>query len=222
MGRVNTTVSSTHCSKSTLPDRAGRGLALCLVLLLWVGLMGLGRPAHAATAGEVQEMRLERDEDSLSLQAVLAFELPALAEDALRKGIPMYFVTEAEVTRSRWYWSDQRIAKAERYLRLSYQPLTRRWRLNVSSEPFDPSGLGVMVGQNFEDLPEVLAAMQRISRWKIAPASAVETGTAYQLQLRFRLDLSQLPRPLQIGALGRSGWNLSFSRGQRWVAEAAP
>ena len=63
--------------------------------------------------------------------------------------------------------------------------------------------------------------MQRIVRWKIAPAAAIDPQEQYQVQLRFRLDLSQLPRPLQIGALGRSGWNLSLARSLRWSPEPA-
>ena len=66
---------------------------------------------------------------------------------------------------------------------------------------------------------DVRAAMQRIVRWKIAPAAAIDPQEQYQVQLRFRLDLSQLPRPLQIGALGRSGWNLSLARSLRWSPE---
>ncbi len=228
MGRVNTMAFSTHCSKSAVPDgavaeRRLRRALRCLSGWLLACLLVLGAGgAHAAPTGAVQDMRLEAADDGLYLHALLAFEVPALAEDALRKGIPMYFVTEAELTRSRWYWYDQPVATAQRYLRLSYQPLTRRWRLNVASEPFDPSGLGVSLGQNFDELSDVLAAMQRIARWKIAPAAAIEPRAQYNLQLRFRLDMSQLPRPLQIGALGRSGWSLSFARSLRWPAEPAP
>jgi len=41
------------------------------------------------------------------------------------------------------------------------------------------------------------------------------------VNFRFRLDISQLPRPFQIGAVGRSGWNLLVSRSQRLGAEPA-
>jgi hypothetical protein len=40
--------------------------------------------------------------------------------------------------------------------------------------------------------------------------------------LRFQLDMSQLPRPLQIGALGRSGWSLAIARTERVPALATP
>ena len=59
--------------------------------------------------------------------------------------------------------------------------------------------------------------MQRIVRWKIADhQTAIDPQERYQVQLRFRLDLSQLPAPLQIGRWGRSGWNVSLARSLRW------
>ena len=65
-----------------------------------------------------------------------------------------------------------------------------------------------------------MAAIQRISRWKILDVAQLSSNSGVFVQLRFRVDLSALPRPLQIGALGRSGWNLQLARTQ--VLEAAP
>ena len=214
------TDSFTPCFRKRLPDapwapRMGRLLAR---LFLW-GWLGLFLHAQAGVPTEVSEMRLEHADEGLFLSASLQFDLPTLAEDALQKGIPMYFITEAEVQRDRWYWYDQHVTTTARYMRLSFQPLTRRWRLNVSSAPFEGSGLGVVLGQNFDQLSDVLAAMQRIARWKIAEPEAIDPQARYTVDLRFRLDLSQLPRPLQIGALGRSGWNLSMARSQRFAVE---
>lgn len=191
--------------------------------LLW-GCMALSVPLRAETPSPPLDstMRLERGDDGVYLSTTLALELPNLVEDALHKGIAMYFVTEVEVARERWYWADKQVVRAVRYLRLSYQPLTRRWRLSVSSVPFEQTGLGVVLGQNFDDLDEVLDAMQRIARWKIAEPDAITAGTRYRVQLGFRLDLSQLPRPLHIGVLGRSGWDLALLRSQWLVAEPSP
>ncbi|MBP6395506.1 MAG: DUF4390 domain-containing protein [Giesbergeria sp.] len=224
-------VFSTPCCTSARLERLGlrRWLALLALLLLCCALaLPTGARAQAAAPTSPQPppadstMQLERSDDGVYLSATLALALPSLVEDALHKGIAIYFVTEAEVARERWYWSDKQVVRAVRYLRLSYQPLTRRWRLNVSSAPFEQTGLGVVLGQNFDDLDEVLDAMQRIARWKIAEPSAVTAGTRYRVQLGFRIDLSQLPRPLHIGVLGRSGWDLALLRSQWLVAEPSP
>lgn len=161
-------------------------------------------------------MRLERGEDGLFVSAVMPFGLPELARDALDKGIPLYFVAEAEVLRDRWYWSDRLVAQTYRYIRLSYQPLTRRWRLSLSPKPLNTGGLGVALGQNFDQLEDALAAMQRITRWRIADLAVLDPDQGHTVKLRLRFDWSQLPRPFQIGAVGRPGWNLLFERSQRW------
>lgn len=209
-----TTDFFTHCCKNwriePLWARVLR-VVVCFALLAFVTNV----PAADVEPAEVAGVRLERADDVLSLSASLDFTLPELAVDALQKGIPMFFVMEAQLLRERWYWSDKMVAEATRYMRLSYQPLTRRWRLNTSSVPFTNSGLGVVLGQNFDDLDEALSAMQRVSRWRLGPADALDADAAYTVQLRFRLDMSQLPRPLQIGAVGRSDWNLLVSRSQR-------
>lgn len=169
-----------------------------------------------AQAAEGSALRLERSDDGLYLSTALPFSLPELARDALDKGIALYFVVEVDILRDRWYWSDKRVAQAQRHLRLSYQPLTRRWRLSLSTQPLNTGGLGVALGQNFDELEDALAAMQRITRWRIADLAALDADQGHTVQLRFRLDWSQLPRPLQIGAVGRSGWNLLVERSQRW------
>ena len=65
--------------------------------------------------------------------------------------------------------------------------------------------------QNFDALADALAAVQRISRWKIADASELDLNQRHLLQFRFRLDVTQLPRPLQIGTLGDTDWDLAVS-----------
>ena len=173
-------------------------------------------------AGEAQGLRIERAEDGLYLGASFDFTLPDLAEDALHKGIPMFFVMEAQVRRDRWYWSDRVVAEATRYLRLSYQPLTRRWRLSQSSAPFADNGLGVSLGQNFEELGDALAVMQRISRWNVADSDVLDDNGTQTLHFQFRLDMSQLPRPLQLSTVGRSDWNLLVFRSQRLPSRTQP
>lgn len=173
-------------------------------------------PASAMAQGQshasLTQLRAERAQDGLYLSAQMKFELSSAVEEALHKGIPVYFVAEAEVLRERWYWSDAVVAAASRYMRVSYQPLTRRWRFTSSSEPLSNAGLGVNFGQYYDSLSEAMASVQRISQWKIAETSELEDDGRQTLRFRFRLDASQLPRTFQLGALGQSEWNLSVER----------
>lgn len=204
-----------------------RRLWLLFCMCFWLFAPGLvpAQTGPGTGPGEgISDLRLEASDGGLYLSAALHFELPPLAEDALLKGISIYFVEEAEVLRERWYWTDKAVARATRYLRLTYQPLTRRWRLSQAAAPFSASGLGLgsALGQTYDELGDALAAMQRIARWKIAEIDDIDRNAAHLVHLRFRLDMSQLPRPFQIGAMGRSGWDLVLSRTERLSIEPQP
>jgi hypothetical protein len=137
--------------------------------------------------------------------------LSAAVQEALFKGVPIVFVAEVDIFRERWYWTNKKVISAERHMRLAYQPLTRRWRLNVASGPITQAGLAVALNQNFDALPDALAAVRRLSRWKIADVTDLDLEQRHRVEFRFRMDVSQLPRPFQIGTLGQSDWNISAS-----------
>jgi len=186
-------------------------LALCL--------LGLPSQSRAQSANaEVTQLRLERADEGVLLSASVRFDLPAAVEDALAKGIPMFFVAEAVLFRDRWYWYDKQVVAAARHMRLSFQPLTRRWRLVVSPTPIGNSGA---LGQTFETREEALAAVQRVSRWKIADNADLDPESRHNVDFRFRLDVSQLPRPFQIGAVGQADWSINAVRNQALVLESA-
>ena len=201
---MNTTGFITRFWKNaTLPKRLCEALAFGVFSLL-------AYPGGPALATEVEQLRVERAEEGIYLSASVRFDLPPVVEDALLKGIPMFFVVEADIYRSRWYWTDRRVASAARTIRMAYQPLTRRWRVNIVSGIINSSsGLRATLNQNYDTLPEALSAIQRISRWKIAEPAEIEADEQHQLEFRFRLDLSQLPRPFQIGVAGQRDWTIS-------------
>ena len=173
-------------------------------------------------AAELTQFSVERAEDGIYLSAVVRFELPAVVEDALLKGIPMFFVAEADIYMNRWYWADKRVASATRTIRLAYQPLTRRWRVNIVSGLINNSaGLRATLNQNYDTLPEAMSAVQRLSRWRIADNSEVEADVAHKLEFSFNLDLSQLPRPFQIGVAGQKDWTISAQQNERLLLAAA-
>lgn len=195
-----------------------RGMAvLPLLLTLFLTLV-----PSASRGAELSQQRLERTDDGIYLSAQVQFELPPVVEDALLKGIPMFFVLEADIYRDRWYWTNKRVSSAARTVRLAFQPLTRRWRINIVSGLINSSaGLRATLNQNYETLPEALSAVQRISRWRIADSAEVDADGTHQLEFSFRLDLSQLPRPFQIGVAGQRDWNISVQENVPLVVETA-
>ena len=204
----------THYLKNARLDLIG--LLVC-VFVSW-GYSGVTQAQSATT--EITLFKLERTDDAVLLTANVKFELSTAVEDALLKGVAMIFVAQADVLRERWYWMNKKVASAERRMRLAYQPLTRRWRLNVDSGEVNPTGLGLALNQNFETLADALAAVQRLSRWKIADVAQIDLGQSHLVEFRFLLDLSQLPRPFQIGMLGQNDWNISVATIQPLILES--
>ncbi len=188
----------THCWRRARADLS----ALLVCALCWAGLPLQAQPARV----EVVQLDVQRNGEAVELGATLRFELPAIVQDALLKGVPVIFVEEAEVFRERWYWLDKRVAGAQRQMRLVYQPLTRRWRLGMGS-----AESGAALAQTFDSLEEALGVIRRVAGWRIAELSELEAGSRHRLEFRFRLDTAQLPRPLQIGTLGESDWVLTAS-----------
>ena len=194
---------------------AQRGLNLLAFTFLFL----LGSPANAA---ELTQLKVERADDGIYLSALVKFDLPPVVEDALMKGIPLFFVAEAEFYQNRWYWTDRRVTRATRTIRLAFQPLTRRWRVNVyngsannATSASNAAGLRATLSQNYDTLADALTGLQRLSRWKIGDNADIESDVTYRFEFNFNLDLAQLPRPFQIGVVGQREWLVSIALDER-------
>ncbi len=227
MDRVSTTVSFMRVWTSPLPERAGawRRLARCGregLLSLWLVLAGLTwamGTARAEDAAAEPAVAVQRTVEGLFITARLPLALGAAVEDALFKAVPLYFVYQADVYEPRWYWTDKRIASTTRTLRLAYQPLTRRWRLSVGTGAPSSANQSYALHQNFDTLSEALGALGRLARWRIADGGRLENDERYTVDFRFRLDLSLLPRPFQIGMANQPDWNIDIQRRLRTTAQ---
>jgi Domain of unknown function (DUF4390) len=192
-----------------------------LFFVLYATQIAHAAGSEAITPATISSLQVERSDGAIFLNAQLSFDLPAPIEDVLLKGIPLFFVVEAEVRRDRWYWYDKRLATATRQIRLAYQPLTRRWRLNVSSgaSGSSASGLGGGLPQYFDTLAEAMSKVQRINRWRIVELAELDPDVLHTIDLSFKLDVSQLPRPFQIGLIGQSDWHISATKSMRFASE---
>ncbi|SOZ13397.1 conserved hypothetical protein, PROLINE RICH; putative membrane anchored protein [Cupriavidus taiwanensis] len=170
--------------------------ALALLLALAAALW-LPRAAQAQVI-EATEARVEYQDGGFELAASFDFDLPPALEDALHKGISLYFAVDFQLSRSRWYWFDDKPVNTTRSVRLSYQPLTRQYRISTG-------GLQLP----FTRLKSALQFIQRVRGWRVFERNAVKPGETYNAEVRMRLDLSQLPKPFQINAVNTRDWNLA-------------
>jgi hypothetical protein len=180
--------------------RARRWLALAWLAPV-LALVALGAAAEEI---EIRAARLVAAEDGIVLSADFEFDLTSRLEDALAKGVPLYFVVEFEISRPRWYWLDERIGAASRSTRLSFHALTRTYRLTTGA-----------LHQSFATLEEALRTLSRVRGWPVLPKGALSPDNTYAAYCRMRLDTTQLPKPFQVSALANREWTLT-SQWKRW------
>lgn len=198
------TDSSTRCSRKPPDPTRRRLLHGALAVTLLTGLGTHANPSHAAEA-EIRNVTLQPGDDQYVLDADIIAELTPLLADVVGRGVSLYFIAEFELAAPRWYWLDEEISTRSITYRLSYQSLTRQYRLATGA-----------LHQNFGSLDEAMRTMLRIRNWGVADKSAIRPGRSYNAALRFRLDTGELPKPLQISALGRKDWSLA-SDWYRWT-----
>ncbi len=178
-----------------------RGLVVWLWPLL-VGTLLLAAPAAQAQQGvELTALRTLRADGTLSLDFSARVVLPRAVEEALTRGVPVYFRAEATLFRNRWYWRDERVARVSRQWRVAFQPLTGTWRV----------GLGGL-NQTHASLAEALAAASRSAGWKLAELAQIDPDKSYYLEFEYRLDASQLPSPMQFGLFTQGDWTVGAER----------
>jgi hypothetical protein len=165
--------------------------------------------ALATTEGvHVKSAELSLSGGEYYLEANFEVGLTPTLEDALNKGLPLHFVVDFELIYPRWYTAylwNKSVAELEQHYRLSYNALTRQYRLSFGT-----------LHQNFDTLNDALALLGRLRRRFVVDADALDEGKVYEAAIRMRLDVSQLPKPFQINALASRDWNLS-SEWFRWT-----
>jgi Domain of unknown function (DUF4390) len=166
------------------------GLA-CLIVVCMTS------PAQAQVI-KVKQAELEKVESAWLLNANFGIELPPGLENALKKGVTLHFLVQFELTRSRWYWFDEKAVNVQRQVRLSHQPLINQYRINAG-------GLAL----NANSLVEALRIAGTIGGWSVIEATAIDSDKQYEAALRMTLDLGKLPKPFQVDALNSRDWSLS-------------
>ena len=189
------TVSSMHCCKSAAEPVRG-SLRRSLWLLAVLVLIALPLHARAGTITPVSA-HLSASDDSYLLSAEFKVDLGPHLEEVVSRGMPLYFLLEFNLTRNRWYWANEHIASKTINYRLSYDALTRQYRL--ANGP---------LYQSFASLGEALRVMSHVFALPVVAKSEVKEGDTYQAELRLSLDRQQLPKPFQVDAIANSDWQV--------------
>jgi Domain of unknown function (DUF4390) len=188
-------------------------------LLAALAIVLLSSTAATADGIAVRKAEIRVTEEGYQLAANFDIRLTLLLEQALTHGITLNFVSEFTLTRSRWYWLDEVASKTEQTTKLSYSALTRQYRIKRGT-----------LFQNFVSLDEALRALgnqssnpipaELLNRSSGYIASLLKNNSNYTAFARMRLDVSQLPKPLQVNALTSDEWKLD-SEGYSWMLAPA-
>lgn len=154
---------------------------------------------QAAEGIEFNSASLEATDEGYKLSSDFSVDLTRSLEDALTRGVPLYFMLQVEVSRPRWYWFDEVAIKATRKIRLSYNVLTQQYRASVDGS----------LHRNFTRLDDMLALLRRPGRWLVADLAALQKDASYTVAVQLSLDVSALPKPIQVSALGNGDWRMS-------------
>lgn len=175
----------------------------------WLVMSSVLYPLAATAEGlSVNKAEMRQNEDGYRISVSYAVNPTLAAQQALSRGIPLYFIGEFSLTRSRWYWLDEEVFQGEQTIKLSYNVLTRQYRISRGA-----------LFQNFASFEDALNMLARQSSATI-PAELLKKDGSYTAAVRLRLDIAQLPKLLQVNALANKDWALNTDW-YRWVVRPA-
>jgi len=173
------------------------------LLLAFSSLLAAG-PASAEGITPVFA-KVEAASDGYLLDAEFDIRFSPGLEEAVNRGVALYFVVEFELSKARWYWFDEKPVQLSQTYKITYTPLLRQYRLSAGS-----------AYQNFTRFEDIVSALSRVRGWPVADAGALRRQGEYQAAIRMRLDTTQLPKPFQLNAVASRDWNLA-SDWYRWT-----
>ncbi|MBC3916821.1 DUF4390 domain-containing protein [Undibacterium sp. CY18W] len=178
--------------------RRSTSLLRQLMLTFLLALLALAGTSvsHAADV-EVKSAKIESSEEGYRLAAVFSIELSDGLRKAIKEGIPVSFTTEIELTRSRWYWVDEKVVRSENTVKIAFNEWTQQYTVIVNN------GLQ----QTFPSLDSALNLVLRPSRWLIAEKSLLTNGATYNVAVQLRMGLSKIPMHFQIPTFNDSNWS---------------
>ena len=161
-------------------------------------------PAWAGSIEPVSGTLTSNDDSSYQLTAEFSVDLGSHLEEAVSRGVPLYFNLEFELVRPRWYWLNERVAEENIVHRLSYNALTRQYRLSTGA-----------LHQNFASFSDALSVLSHVLLLHVVDKRALKSGETYNAGLRLSLDQTQLPKPFQVESIASRDWQVD-TKVLRW------
>lgn len=177
------------------------GRQILAVALLWLCNAGVGLPAASAAEAprrfEIRSAFVEPAESVYLLNARLDFALPPGAQAAILDGVVLTLDLEIVVNRARRYWLDETMATLEQHYEVVYHALSERFLVrNVNSGE----------QTSWPNLDDALESLQVVTRLPILDQSLVAPALRYEVSLRARLDVRNIPDALRFVLFWVDDW----------------
>ncbi len=174
-----------------------------LIRLAVLAVFLLASPLGHASGIDPQKAIALFTDNRIEISSRFSITLSPTLEQALQNGLALPFQLEFQLTRPRMHaWarqiSDWFGPTATMTHRLSYQSLTRQYRVNSGG-----------ISRSFSSLSEALSVLGIVSGWQVLPDSSIaHDSKEFAGRVRLKLDLSLLPKPYQLAAIGQPEWHL--------------
>ena len=165
--------------------------------ILSVGLLGIAPSAHADITTQYATMTRQSD-GVYALNADFRLSMPQQLQDAINHGTPVSFQVEFNINRPRWYWSNENLISTSREQRISFNSLTREYRVTSGANQY-----------RYNTLNEALLNVSRVSQWRVLWSNQYDAGEPLEGSVRIYLNTAKLPRTYQLNSLTNQGWGLN-------------
>ena len=89
-----------------------RSIVLAFAIALFI-------PPALAEGIAVSSAAIEPADDGWNLEAAFDVQFSQRLEEAVNRGVPLYFVVEFELSRPRWYWFDEKPVRLSQTYKIS-------------------------------------------------------------------------------------------------------
>lgn len=192
-----------YCKNPELVMWLSNLLRVIGIILLIVASLLTTTVVRAESVIRIKLVNLIMVDEGYQLNVDSEVVLNSTLEQALKKGVTLYITTKFSLVEPRWYWFDEEVARSKLRMGLSYNALTRQYRLSPKYETWT---------KNFDTLKEALRVLSRMHGYPVTILSDLKQGVDYIATLRIWLDLTLLPKPFQVETLGSKAWHLTSDR----------
>lgn len=176
-------------------------------LMALATLCMLGAAGARAEGITLSRLEVVQKGEFFQLSGHFDIQLSDTMDKALHRGVQLSFVQAVESERERSYWLAEGLTEQERTIRLSYNALLRQYYVTLAG-----------VSSSHETMQEALRAVGDLRDWSVLNVKQMKRKSQYTFFVRMYLDISQLPKPLQVNALASTTrWQLDSGWQEREV-----